>query len=46
VAVKRRDVVVPPHRCQVELVRVVEGHGAHGAALGRLADAVAFHAAR
>ncbi len=43
-AVKRGDVVVPPDGRQVELVRVVERDGAHGAALGGLADAVAFHA--
>lgn len=42
-AVKRRDVLVPPHRRQIELVHIVKRHGAHGAALRRPADAVAFH---
>jgi len=42
-AVKRRDILVPPHRRQIELVHIVKRYRAHGAALRRPADAVAFH---
>ena len=43
IAAKRRDVLVPPHGRQVELVLVVPRHGAHGAPRRRPADAAAFH---
>ena len=42
-AVKRRDILVPPHRREIELVHIVKRYRAHGAALRRPADAVAFH---